>query len=56
MSSMGDWFNKMCYIQTMEDLLPIKEWARLFCTDGVGEGLRYIIKFLKRKKKVALKS
>lgn len=47
MSSIGDWFNKMCYNQTMEDLLPIKEWVRLFCTvvRGGGEGLRYIIKF-----------
>lgn len=34
MSSIGDWFNKMCDIKTMVDLLPLKECVRLISTDG----------------------
>lgn len=33
MSSIGDWFSKICHIRTVEDLLHLKEWVRLIHTD-----------------------
>ena len=34
MSSIGDWFSKICHIQTVEDLLSLEEWVRLIHSDG----------------------
>ena len=51
MSTTG--FNKMCHIQMMKNLLSLKEWVRLIHRDR--KGPRYMIKYLKREKQVAVK-